>query len=78
MRIMIDVDLKLSKHYQSLHEAGLHDYDDYYLEHLKELLAEEAELHLRSKSDMFIAKAFTEVREIMDEMAREEAIGQGA
>lgn len=75
MRIMIEIDLKLSKHYQTLHEIGSYDYDDYYLEHLKEILAAEAEAYLRSKSDMLIAKAFTEVREAMDEMAREEAIG---
>lgn len=73
MKLVIDVELRLSKEYESLHKMALYDYDDYYLEHLKDLMAEEAERYLRSKAEALITKALTETREVMDEMARDEA-----
>lgn len=73
MKLVIDVELRLSKHFETLHEIALHDYDDYYLEHLKDLMAAEAEKHLRSKAESLIAQALAETREVMDEMARDQA-----
>lgn len=67
MKLVIDLELRLSKHFQTIHEIAVHDYDDYYLETLKDLMEDEAETFLRSKVESIILKALSDVHEAMKE-----------